>query len=129
MREVRKIEPKQIRIIWARAREYGLNDDAVHDLIYALCQKESMKELTYVEAAKVIAGIEGKKLQKRTDEGGRPETVALRRKIYRLTDELGWNNDNERINGFVKRMFKIDRLEWLDEWQCHKLIEILKNMI
>jgi len=46
-----------------------------------------------------------------------------------LTEELGWNDDNQRINGFVKKMFKVERLEWLTMYQCNKLIEMLKKMV
>ena len=66
---------------------------------------------------------------KRTDEGGDPRTVWQRRKIYALTEALGWNNDNRRINGFVKRMTHVDRIEWLTPAQANKVIEALKSMV
>lgn len=53
--------------------------------------------------------------------------IRQRRKIYALTEKLGWNNNNARINGFVKKMFDVERLEWLDDDQCSKLIEILRK--
>lgn len=127
---VKMMTNKQRCAIWASANKHGIDNEAVHDIISSVANKESMKQLNYVEAAKVLDRINNKrKTQKRTDEGGNPETVRLRNKIYSLTGELGWNNDNERINRFVYRMFKIDRLEWLPENKCHKLIEILKKMV
>ena len=56
-------------------------------------------------------------------------TVQQRRKIYALTEVLGWNKDPSRIQGFVKRMTGVDRLEWLNVGQCEKVIEGLKAMI
>ncbi|NBH80991.1 DUF1018 domain-containing protein, partial [Clostridiaceae bacterium] len=38
-------------------------------------------------------------------------------------------NDNpNRIQGFVKRMSGIDRIEWLNKKQCAVVIEALKKM-
>lgn len=121
----------QIKKIWAIASEMGIEKDDLYALIYRESKKESMKQLTKVEANKVIDALikPRKKNQKRTDVGGRRWTRAQRQTIYRLTEELGWNNDNARINGFVKKMFKVERIEWLSEYQCSKLIEILKKMI
>ena len=66
---------------------------------------------------------------KRTDEGGDARTVQQRRKIYALTEALGWNSDPRRIQAFVKRMTGVDRLEWLDMAQCEKVIEGLKAIL
>lgn len=128
---MRMIEQKQIKAIWASARENGLDKQSVYDVISGISEKEHMTELTYMEAAQVLGRIRGTQYeqQKRTDQGGDPETVPLRRKIYALTGELGWNDDNNRINGFAKKMFKVERIEWLSVKQCHILIEALKQML
>lgn len=124
----------QKKALWGAAKANGLDKDALYYVIESVAGKEHMTELTYVEAAKVLDRINNKKSyvdnnQKRTDIGGNSETIAQRRKIYRLTGQLGWNNDNNRINGFVKKHFKVDRIEWLSAQQCHKLIEMLKKMV
>ena len=123
-----------IKSIWgiAKSKELNYNDDELYSLIIELTGKSSMKALTQNERNIVYNELEKKKnmvTQKRTDTNGNSNTMEQRRKIYALTEELGWNNNNTRINGFVKRMFKVDRVEWLDEFQCSKLIEILKGMI
>ena len=59
---------------------------------------------------------------------GNPVTEEQRKKLYILSRRLGWK-DNRRINGMAKRMFKVDRIEWLDYTQCSKLIEALKAML
>ncbi len=127
---MKAISTTQMKKIWATASEQGIGKEDLYALIYRESNKESMKQLTWTEANKVIdALVKPKKNQKRTDISGRKWTKAQRQTIYRLTGELGWNDDNNRINGFVKRMFKVDRVEWLDADQCSKLIEILKKMI
>lgn len=130
---MRMIEDKQKKAIWAASREFGLDRETVYDIILAVSEKEHMTELTYLEAAKVIGRIRGKSLKheerKRTDIGGDPRTIPLRKKIYALTEELGWNNEPERLQGFLRRMYKMERVEWLSVGQCHQLIESLKKMI
>ena len=54
-------------------------------------------------------------------------TQNQRRKVYKLMQALGWNE--KRINGMCRRMFKIDRLEWLNYKQISDLIEALKAML
>ena len=128
---MRQIENKQKAAIWASAKEYGIDRQGVYDIIFAVSGQEHMTALTYLQAAQVIGRIKGcSQNQIRTDEGGNPDTERLRKKIYKLTGELGWNKNNQRIEGFVKRMFgqKVS-LKSLEQWQCHKLIEILKQYI
>lgn len=127
-----------IRTIWgiAKSPELRLSDDDLYAIVYRETGKESMKKLTQGEInalARVLQnmkdGVQKDTSSKRTDEGGNPQTERLRRKIYALTGELGWNDNNERINGFAKRMFKVDRIEWLTVTQCHMVIEALKQMV
>jgi hypothetical protein len=127
-----------IRTIWglAKSPELLLDDEDLYGIIGRETGKDSMRKLTQGEIDKVCRVLSNMKDSvnrsargKRTDEGGNPQTEKLRRKIYALTGELGWNNNNERINGFVKKMFKVDRIEWLTVPQCHKIIEALKKMV
>ncbi|EPR07780.1 regulatory protein GemA [Ruminiclostridium papyrosolvens] len=127
-----------IRTIWglAKSPELSLDDEDLYGIIGRETKKDSMKKLTQGEIDKVCRvlsnlkdGIQKAEQRKRTDEGGNLLTENLRRKIYALTGELGWNDNNERINGFCKKMFKVERLEWLTVSQSHKLIEALKKMV
>lgn len=125
-----------IRAIWglAKSPELDMDDEMLYALILNETGKDSMKSLVQGEIDHICRLLQNEKNKrmiksKRTDEGGNEDTVKLRKKIYILTGQLGWNDDNKRINGFVKKMFKVNRLEWLDVSQCHKLIEILKKMM
>ena len=127
-----------IRTLWAIAKspELHMTDEDLHALVYRETGKESIKALTQGqinEVARVLQnmkdGVSRSTRPKRTDEGGDARTVQQRRKIYALTESLGWNDNPQRIQGFVKRMTGVDRLEWLNVAQCEKVIEGLKAIL
>lgn len=128
-------KPASLRTLWAIAKspELSLSEDDLHAIVYRETGKQSMRQLTQGEVntvARVLQNLkDGNKSQRRTDEGGNPRTTQLRRKIYMLCETLGWNNDSRRINGFAKKLFGVDRVEWLTPAQCNKLVEALKKMI
>ena len=113
-----------------------MTDEDLHALVYCETGKGSIKALTQGqinEMARVLQnmkdGVSRSTRTKRTDEGGDVRTVQQRRKIYALTEQLGWNDNPQRIQGFVKRMTGVDRLEWLNVAQCEKVIEGLKAIL
>lgn len=127
-----------IRTLWAIAKspELHMTDEDLHAVVYRETGKESIKALTQGqinEVARVLQNMKdsasGGTRTKRTDVGGDARTIQQRRKIYALTEALGWNNDPQRIQGFVKRMTGVDRLEWLNVAQCEKVIEGLKAIL
>lgn len=127
-----------IRTLWAIAKspELHMTDEDLHAVVYRETGKESIKALTQGqinEVARVLQnmkdGVSRSTRPKRTDEGGDARTIQQRRKIYALTEQLGWNDNPQRIQGFVKRMTGVDRLEWLNVAQCEKVIEGLKAIL
>lgn len=131
-------KPASIRTLWAIAKspELHLSSEDLHAVVFRETRKESMKKLTQGEintVARVLQNmkdsVSGGTRVKRTDVGGDVRTIQQRRKIFALTEELGWNDDPRRIQGFVKRMMGVDRLEWLNVEQCEKVIEGLKAMV
>ena len=131
-------KPASIRTLWAIAKspELHMTDEDLHAVVYRETGKESIKALTQGqinEVARVLQnmkdGVSRSTRPKRTDEGGDVRTVQQRRKIYALTEQLGWNDNPQRIQGFVKRMTGVDRLEWLNVAQCEKVIEGLKAIL
>ena len=127
-----------IRTLWAIAKspELHMTDEDLHAVVYRETGKESIKALTQGqinEVARVLQnmkdGVSRSTRPKRTDEGGDVRTVQQRRKIYALTEQLGWSDNPQRIHGFVKRMTGVDRLEWLNVAQCEKVIEGLKAIL
>lgn len=133
------ISKEQIKNIWGFSKDVGVDKDNLYCMIERISKKDSMRKMTKLQANKLIRElivlkdnnkkVKNRSSKRRTDTGGNKNTQLQRKKIYSLTGILGWNDNNNRINGFVKRMFKVDRIEWLSEDDCSKLIEILKKMI
>lgn len=129
-----------IRTIWAiaKSQELSLDESDLYALIERETGKQHMRELSQGQIDRVCRVLQqmkdgirppAPKPGKRTDEGGNPQTVAQRRKIYKLTEELGWNDNPARLNGFILKMFRVSRIEWLTVSQCYRLIEALKKML
>lgn len=133
------ISKEQIKNIWGFSKDVGVDKDNLYCMIERISKKDSMRKMTKMQANRLIRElivlkdnnkkVKNRSAKRRTDTGGNKNTQLQRKKIYSLTAILDWNDNNNRINGFVKRMFKVDRIEWLSEDDCSKLIEILKKMI
>ena len=124
-----------IRMLWGLAKwqELSLTDEELHLIVSAHTGKDSIKQLNQRELGTVI-GVLGNMKSSASKNGrsdrqtrGNTGTVNQRKKIYRLTERLGWDKP-ARVNGLCKRMFGVACVEWLDYQQCSKLIEALKSM-
>lgn len=128
-------KPPSIRVLWAIAKspELNMEDEDLYAVVYRETGKKSLRALTGDERRTVADVLQAMKdsaargsYAKRTDEGGNTETAALRRRIFMLMKELGWSP--AQVDGLAKRMFQVERQEWLDTRQCVKLAEALKAM-
>lgn len=124
----------EIKKLWgiAKSPELKLTDEELHIVVSAHTGKDSIKMLNKRELHAVIAVLTSMKAsaykaEKGKDRAGNSSTENQRKKIYKLTKELGWDRE-ERVNGLCRKMFDVDRVEWLDYRQCSKLIEALKSM-
>lgn len=122
------ITQSQIRKIYALCRERGLDEDLLHEHIYSLVKKDSVKKLTISEAVKVIDSLSGKK----TSCGG--ASYKQMTYIKNLMKTLGWVTesgmpDMERLSGLCKKMYKIETYKWLDVKMASGIIEALKEFI
>lgn len=124
-----------IRMLWglAKCQELSLTDEELHLIVSAHTGKDSIKQLNQRELGTVI-GVLGNMKSSASKNGrsdrqtrGNTRTVNQRKKIYRLTERLGWDKP-ARVNGLCKKMFEVACVEWLDYQQCSKLIEALKSM-
>ena len=122
-------------MLWglAKCQELSLTDEELHLIVSAHTGKDSIKQLNQRELGTVI-GVLGNMKSSASKNGrsdrqtrGNTGTVNQRKKIYRLTERLGWDKP-ARVNGLCKRMFGVACVEWLDYQQCSKLIEALKSM-
>ncbi len=129
MIEVWRINKRQISKIWAAAKERGIDRADVYDLVLQVSGQDSIKGMTQDQANKIIDRIVGTCSRPEYQKQGRITTDQMRKKIYMLTVELGWDKNPKRLEGFCKRLFKVEKVEWLDERQCYQLIETLKDMV
>lgn len=122
--------------IYAGKKALGISNEELHDIVQRETGKDSLTLLTDKQVGFVgsvlwdmVSGrrpVEASP-SKRTDEGGKPETIRLRKKIYMLAKDLGWGAD--QINAFSKNKYKVDRHEWLSRRRCNDMIEALKAMV
>lgn len=123
-----------IKKVWgiAKSPELRLTDEELHLLVQAHTGKDSIRSLDKRELQAVIRVLgnmkdSAKKAERGKHRSGSTSTENQRKKIYRLTQELGWDRP-ARVNGMCRRMFGVSAVEWLDYRQCSKLIEALKAM-
>lgn len=125
-----------LRTLWglAKSPELRMTDEELHLFVQAQTGKESLKELTAREIKILIGQLANMKESSRKEgqrekrKVGSTSTEGQRKKVYHLARALGWEKP-ARINGFCKRMFRTERVEWLSYEECSKLIEILKKMV
>jgi len=125
----RKKNRPQIKSIWglAKSKELNLDDDTLYSIIMRETGKDSMRKLTTRELNRVIAVLIKMKERHRDRPGMATEEQIY--KIRRLEKELGWDDNPRRLEGFLKKYYKVEKLEWLKFEDTVKLIESLKKMI
>lgn len=125
-----------IRMLWglAKSPELSMTDEELHLLVSAHTGKDSIKALNKRELGTMVSVLQNMKdssskgTRNRQRQTGNVGTENQRKKIYKLTEELGWDK-KARVNGLCKKMFKVSSVEWLNYQQCSKLIEALKSMV
>lgn len=131
-----KMASPTIRMLWgiAKSPELGMTDEELHLLVLSHTGKDSIKQLNKRELGVMVSVLAGMKdsntkgAKKRKHQTGNPATVNQRKKVYKLAEELGWTK-KARINGFCRRMFGVESVDWLNYMQCSDLIEALKSMV
>ena len=151
---MKAVEQYQIRKIYAIGNALGIVDpesgcDELHALVGSVTGRDSVKALTYREAAEVIArleGLQGKaapplKPREGRKHGSRPGgvTVGQQKKAWALMYELKKHdavpNDvslGDRLCRIIKKELHVDAsakdpFVWIDFGQGNRLIEILKK--
>ncbi len=127
--KAKKITQGQMKKIHALAKEIGMDDDLLHEYVYMLTEKDSMKELTLNDAARVIDGMMGKKGHAQGDR------ISYRQEqfIFVLMKKMDWtdsdgNADIKRLNGFIKKQYGIEDYRWITRAIASKVIEAFKEL-
>lgn len=121
----------QIRMLYALARESGIDSDVLHARAQAATGKEHLSHLTKTEAARLIDGLLGKKtMYRRVERAATRVTQAQIDVIFGLARRLGWlENGYDRIKGFVKSQYGVEVIDWMTPDQGRKCIEALKAIL
>lgn len=126
---MRKITPGQMKKIHALAKELGMDDDLLHEYVYMLAEKDSIKELSMFDATRVIDGMVGKKGYAQGDR------ISYRQEqfIFALMKKMGWVDsegkpDRKRLNGFIKKQYGVEDYRWLTRGLAGKVIEAFKKL-
>jgi len=129
------ITKKQIQVMWVLARQLGMADENLHDFVREQTGKHSIKGLSGSEGGEIIdslieAGAKVKKKRKpRRDlppnvvELATPEQIRF---IKYLEKQLGWQDNPERIKGFLKHTIKKETIRTKQDGV--KAIQGLKSM-
>lgn len=124
-----------IRMLWgiAKSPELGMTDEELHLLVLSHTGKDSIKQLNKRELGMMVSILAGMKdstkgTKNRKRQTGNPATVNQRKKVYKLAESLGWTK-KARLNGFCRKMFGVESVDWLNYMQCSDLIEALKCMV
>lgn len=125
-----KITQPQMRKLYATAREKGIDNDLLHDMVKSRYKKDSVRALTIKQAANLIDSMEtGRTVRLPT---GRPLYLATEKQIYKihgLEKALGWADNPARLRGFLKKYAGTEQVEWLTKEQAWRVIEGLKSVL
>lgn len=125
-----KATSKQIKKIYATAKELDLDSELLHSFIFNLVKVEHISALTSFEANKVIDELEYKKTGERKQKTYRRNMATEDQllKIKALERALGWEENPKRLNAFMKKYARVENEKWLTFASASNLIEALKKV-
>ncbi|MGB0732447.1 MAG: gp16 family protein [Pontibacterium sp.] len=111
-------------------KQLGMDDDTYRAMLSSVTGKNSAADMHISELYKVLAHLKkcGFTAKKTAKHGKRPNPTASRKALMGKIEALladgnyHWNY----AHGMAKRMFKVDKVDWLDEQQLHKLVAALE---
>lgn len=119
----RGISPAQIKMLWGAARKAGLDSDMLYARVLAETGKDSIRAMSAAEAAALTDKLIG-----RPSQSIYRATEAQVGVIRGLERELGWADEPERLMGWLRSRWGVDRPEWLNSYQARACIEGMKAM-
>ena len=120
---------KQIQIIHIAKQQLGL-DDEIYRNILAQYGATSSKELSSAQALRLIKYFQeaGFRIRVKYREGMiTPKQISYLKYLWRSNPKVR-NKSVEALEKYVKRIIKIDRLEWIPIDRVHKVIKAIENI-
>ena len=114
-------------------KQLGMDDDTYRAVLLRFGKKESAADLSIPEMEKVLEHMKRSGFKVRSKKIDRPQANDDQSKMIRgLWLELGGmevvrNSSESALGAFVKRMTKVDTLQWLSSRQASQVIEHLKE--
>lgn len=110
-------------------KDLHLDDDTYRDVLWRVTGKRSCKDMTFAQLQDVVKDMEnsGFKPKAAPKHGKKPSVIGKREplmgKIHAMLTDMGlhWNY----AHGMADSMFKIKRLQWLNDNQLYKLTQAL----
>jgi len=110
-------------------KDLHLDDNTYRDVLWRVTGKRSCKDMTIAQLQDVVKDMEksGFKPKAAPKHGKKPSVVGKREplmgKIHAMLTDMGlhWNY----AHGMADSMFKIKRLQWLNDSQLYKLTQAL----
>lgn len=109
-------------------KQLGMTDDAYHSLLLRVGGADSCTKLAFPKLEAVLAEMRRMGFKPTKSAGRRPNrrdsADPMMRKIEALLLDNGWSWNY--AHGIAKRMFGVDRVEWLSDSNMHKLVAALQ---
>ena len=122
-----------IRLIHVAKRDLALDDDSYRAILQRIGKQASSSKLTILQLSQVLEYMKQAGFKVRSKAGGRPLAKDCQSKMIRgiwlelAGMEVVRNASEEALATFVKRMAKVDTLQWLSTEQASLVIEHLKE--
>ena len=109
-------------------KELGLDDATYRAVLERVTGKRSCTECSIPELERVVEDLRQHGFTPKKTAGQRPNRRSsadpMMRKIEALLLDNGWTWNY--AHGTARRMFKVDRVEWLSDGNMHKLVAALQ---
>ena len=125
---VQKLRRSLIAKIKIAQKELGLDDATYRAVLLRVTGKSSCTECSIPELERVAEDMRQHGFKPKNSAGRRPNrrdsADQMMRKIEALLLDNGWSWNY--AHGTAKRMFGVDRVEWLSDGNMHKLVAALQ---
>ena len=125
---VQKLRRSLIAKIKIAQKELGLDDATYRAVLLRVTGKSSCTECGIPELERVAEDMRQHGFKPKNSAGRRPNrrdsADQMMRKIEALLLDNGWSWNY--AHGTARKMFKVDRVEWLSDGNMHKLVAALQ---
>jgi len=116
----------QIKTIWSISSGLNLTKDDIYALLNRETKKDSMRSCTNAELNKVIKSLIALKGHAASAGMITDEQYYY---VKKLEKRLGWDDNPKRLEAFLSKYYKVNKINWLSTKDASNLIESLKNII